>query len=190
MRVALLFIATLAFGLSTSRAQQDEHGIPHEPKDLVTLPSPDGRLVAIARTPVPATDIPDHQDADGTLLFIRGPERGDRIISHRFFAGRFISKMLWSPDSQFLALCSESAGGHSPWHFNSYFWSRSDRKFRSIDYRAGLVLDDTFAFAPPHSLTLRVAPPGEGMTDHPIERTVDLADLRRRTPPLRPSPWP
>ncbi len=180
----------LVFTLAELPAQQDEHGTPDEAKDLVTLPSPDGRLVAIARTPVPDTEAPDYQDADGTLLFIRGPQRGDRIIAHRFFAGRFISRMLWSPDSQFLVLSSTSAGGHQPWHFTSYFWSPSDGKFRSIDYRAGLVLDDTFAFTPPHSLTLRVAPAGEGMTDHPIERTVDLADLRRRTPPVRPIPWP
>jgi hypothetical protein len=98
--------------------------------------------------------------------------------------------MLWSPDSQFLALCSESAGGHSPWHFVSYFWSRSDGKFRSVDYRAGPVLDDIFAFSPPHSLTVHVPPEGEGMTDHPIARTLDLSELRRRTPPLRPSLWP
>jgi hypothetical protein len=31
---------------------------------------------------------------------------------------------------------------------NSYFWSRSDRHFRSIDYRAGLVVSDSFSF--PH----------------------------------------
>jgi hypothetical protein len=193
MRTALIFIAALGFGSRVAPAQQDEHGIPHKPKPLVTLASPDKQLVAIARTPVPATDVPDYQDADGTLLFVRGPSRGDRIISHRFFGGRFVSKMLWSPDSQFLVLCSESAGGHSPWHFHTYFWSRSDGKFRSVDYRAGPVADDVLTFSSPHSLTVKIAATLPDKTldvDHPSDRIVDLADLRRRTPPLRPSAWP
>jgi hypothetical protein len=193
MRRAFLIIAVVGIVGTSTDAQKDDQGIPHPTRDLVILPSPDGQLVAIARTPVPDTDLPDYQDADGTLLFIRGPSRGDRIISHRFFAARFVSKMLWSPDSQFLALCSESAGGHSPWHFNSYFWSRRDQKFRSIDFRAGPVVDDTLVFAPPHKLTVKIAPTLPDNTldlDHSADKTVDLLQLRRETPPLRPSPWP
>jgi hypothetical protein len=157
------------------------------------VPSPDGRLVAIARSPIPDTTVPDYEDADGTLVFIRGPNRGDRIIAHRFFSGRFISKMLWSPDSQFLVLSSESAGGHSPWHFNSYFWSRDDRKFRSIDFRAGPVVSDDLRFTAPHNLTVKIAPTAADKTldlDNPVEKIVNLSEIRRSTPPLQPSPWP
>jgi len=193
MRMAGVFIVAAAIVVGSGHAQQNDDGIPKSTKDLVTLSSPDGKLVAIARTPIPDTQMPDYQDADGTLLFIRRPDRGDRIIAHRFFAGRFISKMLWSPDSQFLALCSESAAGHSSWHFQTYFWSRSDGKFRSVDYRAGPVADDVLTFSPPHSLTVKIAATLPDKTldvEHPSGRTVDLARLRRSTPPLRQSRWP
>jgi hypothetical protein len=193
MRANPLIAIAVCFALGIAVAQQDEGGIPHEPKTMITMPSPDGRLVAISRSPIPDTTVPDYEDADGTLIFIRGPNRGDRIIAHRFFAGRFISKMLWSPDSQFLVLCSESAGGHSPWHFNSYFWSRDDRKFRSIDFRAGPVVSDEFAFTAPHNLTLKIAPTAPDKTfdlDHPVEKIVNLSEIRRTTPPLQPGPRP
>lgn len=193
MNARWVLIASICYTWTAGLAQQDDGGIPHKPKTVVTLPSPDGQLVAVARSPIPDTEIPDYEDADGTLLFIRGPNRGDHVINHRFFAGRFISKMLWSPDSQFLALCSESVGGHSPWHFNSYFWSRVDRKFRSVDFRAGPVTSDEFIFAPPHLLTVKIAPTAPDHTldiEHPVDKTVDLAKLCHTTPPLRSSPWP
>jgi hypothetical protein len=193
MGAKLLFVITACFICAGARAQQDAGGIPHEPKTIFTLASPDSQLVAIARSPIPDTMLPDYEDADGTLVFIRGPNRGDHVISHRFFPGRFISKMVWSPDSQFLVLCSESAGGHSPWHFNSYFWSRNDRKFRSVDFCAGPVVSDEFTFAAPHSLTVKIAPTAPDNTldlDHPVDKTVNLSEIRRNTPPLQPSPWP
>jgi hypothetical protein len=179
--------------LAVAVAQQSESSIPHEPKPIVTLTSPDGHLVAIARSPIPDTTVPDYQDADGTLLFIRGPNRGDQIIAHRFFSSRFISKMMWSPDSRFLVLCSESAGGHSPWHFNSYFWSRDDRKFPSIDFRAGPVVSDELRFTAPHNLTVKIAPRAPDKTldlDHSVEKMANLSKIRRMTPPVQSSPWP
>jgi len=194
MSLRILLIAIFVGALANAVAQQeDDHSIPHNPPICATLVSPDGKLVAIARSPIPETSIPDYHDADGTLLFIRGPNRGDKIIAHRFFGGRFISKMIWSPDSQFLALCSESAGGHSPWHFKSYFWSRDDQKFRSVDFLTGPVVSDELTIAPPHFLTVQIAPaaPEGGLdTEHPAQKKVDLAELRRKTPQLRPSPWP
>jgi hypothetical protein len=187
MRAKLFIIAAIYCASAVVVAQQDDGGIPHEPKTIVTLPSPDGQLVAVARSPIPDTSVPDYEDADGTLLFIRGSVRGDAVVAHRFFAGRFISKMLWSPDSQFLALCSESAGGHQPWHFSSYFWSRADGKFRSVDFRAGQVISDQFAFVPPHTLTVQVA----GVdASHPVSKSLDLSQLRHQTPSLRASAWP
>jgi hypothetical protein len=189
LRVAVAVWSALAAAV----AQQNESSIPHEAKPIVTLTSPDWHLIAIARSPIPDTTVPDYQDADGTLLFIRGPNRGDQIIAHRFFSGRFISKMMWSPDSQFIVLCSESAGGHSPWHFNSYLWSRDDRKFRSIDFRAGPVVSDELRFTAPHKLIVKIAPRAGDKTldlDHPVEKMVNLSEIRRMTPPLQSSPWP
>jgi len=170
-----------------------EDGIPHKPQEVVVLPSPKADIVAITRSPIPDTDAPDFSDADGSLLFIRGPERFDRIISHRFFDGRFISKMVWSPDGQFLVMGTESAGGHSPWHFNAYFWSRTDRKYRSVDFATGPVVSDVFAFKSPHSLEVKISgpdPSGGLNFDHPITKTVDLDQLRHKVPAMKACPWP
>jgi hypothetical protein len=189
---SVLFTATLLIFYAGSVAFAEE-GIPHTPKELVLLPSPKADLVAITRSPIPDTELPDFSDADGTLLFIRGPERGSRIIAHRFFAGRFISKMLWSPDGQFLVMGSESAGGHSPWHFNAYFWSHADGKFRPIDYATGPVVSDEFVFTSSHTLHVKIAgpdPKGGLDFEHPITKTVDLDQLRHTVPKLKSCPWP
>lgn len=104
--------------------------------------------------------------------------------------------MLWSPDGQFLAMCSESAGGNSPWHFISYFWSCANGKFRSIDDITGPVVSDEIAFISPHSLTVRIAETDSkgGLAgfdfEHPISKTVDLDQLRHKEPALRPCLWP
>lgn len=175
----LIWASVVAVISATARAQNDT------PPPKVILPAPVGGLVAIARTPFPSTDVPEKEDFDSTLVVIKDAD--SRVIAHRVFDSRFITKMLWSPDGRFLALCSVSAGGHSPWHMNSYFWSRSDRHFRSIDYRSGFVVSDEFSFAPPHTLTVQVAPWRDGMWDseHPLEKKVDLEQIRRTTPPLR-----
>lgn len=160
-------------------------GAPAKPPAIEVLPAPVGGLVAIARSPVPSSELPEKEDFDSTLVVIKDAD--SRVIAKRLFPARFISKMLWSPDGKFLALCSESAGGHSPWHMNSYFWSRHDRHFRSIDYRAGLVVSDSFSFTAPHTLSVRVAPWQNGMWDseHPLDKKIDLEEIRRTTPPLR-----
>jgi hypothetical protein len=159
-------------------------GSPRQQPPSQTARAPVGGLVAAAKSPVPDAESPDKPDLQGTLLLIRDSRR--RLLAKRLFTGRFICKMLWSPDGRFLALCSESAGGHSPWHMNSYFWSRSDHHFRSIDYRAGLVVSDRFSFAPAHTLTVQVAQWRHGMWDseHPLDKHVNLEKIRRSTPPL------
>ena len=191
MRIVLV---TALFGAAHfAIARQDSGDGVYEPKTSITATTPLGDLLAVARSPIPDAQVPERPDNDGSLVFVKGSQQIDPVISHRFFSGRFITKLLWSPDGQFLVMSSQSAGGHSPWHLNSYFWSRADRKFRSIDFRAGPVVSDEFTFSPPHMLAVKVAAtlPDKSLdTEHPVERTVDLADLRRGTPALRSSPWP
>jgi hypothetical protein len=192
-KFALFAISLVICAIRAFSQTEDSGGIPHQPKELVVVASPKEDLVAIARSPIPEPTIPDYSDADGTLLFIRGPNRGDHIIAQYFFGARFISKIVWSPDGQFLALCSESSGGHSPWNFKSYFWSRADRKFRSIDFATGPVVSDVFIFKAPHSLTVQIGgpdPSGGIDFEHPIPKIVDLDQLRHKVPELHPSPWP
>jgi hypothetical protein len=175
----LICASVLALSGFTALGQDDN------PPPKVVLSAPVGGLVAIARTPFPSTDVPEKEDFDSTLVVIKDAD--SRVIAKHVFASRFITKMIWSPDGRFLVLCSVSAGGHSPWHMNSYFWSRSDKRFRSVDHRAGLVVSDSFSFTSPHTLTVQVAPWRDGMWDseHPLEKKVDLEEIRKTTPPLR-----
>jgi len=179
-------VLALTFAAAIGLAAEDEPpSSPRKPPPIEILPSPVGDLVAIARSPIPDSDLPEKEDYDSTLVVIKNSN--GRVIARHLFDTRFISKMLWSPDGQFLALCSESAGGHSPWHMNSYFWSRRDRHFRSIDYRAGFVVSDDFSFTAPHTLSVQTAPWRDEMWDanHPVEKKIDLEKIRKTTPPLR-----
>jgi hypothetical protein len=163
------------------------------PKTSIIAAAPKGDLIAVARSPIPDTQVPERPDNDGSLVFVKVSKLIDSVISHRFFSGRFITKLVWSPDGQFLVMSSESAGGHSPWHLNSYFWSRADRQFRSVDFRAGQVVSDDFTFTAPHTLTVKIAATaadGTLETDHQVDKTIDLAELQRQIPPLRATPWP
>jgi hypothetical protein len=177
---SLIRMSVLAALVSSLWAQDADH-----PPRKEVLPAPVGSLVAVARFGIPNDEVPEKEDFDSTLVVIKDAD--NRVIAKHLFSARFITKMLWSPDGKFLALCSTSSGGHSPWHMNSYFWSRSDKRFRSVDHGAGLVVSDSFSFTAPHTLTVQVAPWRDGMWDseHPLEKQVDLEEIRRATPPLR-----
>jgi hypothetical protein len=38
--------------------------------------------------------------------------------------GRNVQKAEWSPNSQFFVFSTASSGGHSPWHWQTYFYDR------------------------------------------------------------------
>jgi hypothetical protein len=67
------------------------------------------------------------------------------LISQSTNNGRQLAKAAWSKDSRFFVFTTESSGGHSPWHYSSFFYSRSSETFRSLDDRSGLsVASESF----------------------------------------------
>src|SRR6266508_3973977 len=53
--------------------------------------------------------------------------------------GRNVQKMEWSPDSQFFVFSTASSGGHSPWHWQTYFYDSKRNTFKEVDDFTGPV---------------------------------------------------
>jgi len=48
----------------------------------------------------------------------------------------------WTVDGRFFVFNTESSGGHQPWHLATYFYSRGENKFYSLDDFVGPVTSD------------------------------------------------
>ena len=86
---------------------------------------------------------------------------------------RLIDHIAWSPDSRFMVMTTYSAGGHSPWHDESYVYCVNDQSLREMDDVIGLVVDANFEFVGPHTVKMKIAGPGPD-SDHAVSVTVDL----------------
>jgi hypothetical protein len=58
--------------------------------------------------------------------------------------GRNVQKMEWSPDSQFFVFSTASSGGHSPWHWQTYFYDRKQKLFKEVDDLTGPIIKRNF----------------------------------------------
>lgn len=164
----------LMLGAGTLLAQ---YGNPAPPNERDSL-SPD-RLYMAATRIIPDDVVIWRTDLDtGRLVVVRlisGPEPNDPNDDTyvRYDIRRLIAHIEWSPDSKFLVMTTVSAGGHSPWHFESYVYCLNDTSLRKMDDVIGPVLDARFEFVGPHSVKMKVSGPYAG-PDNPISVTVDL----------------
>lgn len=77
---------------------------------------------------------------------------GGRLLRWRSFAsvdgehGRGVNHAAWTPDAQFFVFNADSSGGHMPWNLATYFYSRRENRFYSLDCFIGPVTSD-FALA-------------------------------------------
>jgi len=83
----------------------------------------------------------------------------------------------WTPDSKFFVFSTESCGGHSPWHTETYAFSVDAKKVVYIDDVIGCVVSSSFDLKAPHTGTFSV-----GDFDNPTEKTLDLAQLFKKSP--------
>src|SRR5450830_362233 len=90
-----------------------------------------------------------------------------RILSHKgkvLFDTSFASKdkqhglcvvqAQWTTDSKFFVFGMSSSGGHQPWHFFTYAFSRTINRLMSVDKVAGPVTS-RFTLMPPDSFKAR-----------------------------------
>lgn len=70
--------------------------------------------------------------------------------------GRGVVFALWSPDSQWFVFSTVSSGGHHPWQYFTYAYSRRGNGGFHIDNFMGEVIDPKFKITRPDILSIRV----------------------------------
>jgi hypothetical protein len=110
--------------------------------------SPDHQLraciIEVGKFPAPLNESRvDIRDTSGKLVASRsfGSPKGDQ--------GRSVVHSAWTPDSGFFVFSTQSSGGHSPWHWNTYFYSRKKNKFALLDDTIGAVIKPNFKVKAP-----------------------------------------
>jgi hypothetical protein len=118
--------------------------------------SPDKTLRAIV-FPV-GMDLHASPDIESRVV-IRGPDA--KLVTSKDFSsprgvnGYYVVRGKWSPDSQFFVFSMSSSGGHSPWSFPTWVFSRQKEAIVSFSDMIGgkPTLSDEFNFSGPHHLT-------------------------------------
>jgi hypothetical protein len=90
--------------------------------------------------------------------------------------GRNVQKREWSPDSQFFVFSTASSGGHSPWHWQTYFYDRKRKTFKEVDDFTGPIIKRNFKLTIPDWITVQVqgtaADPGDITKGHSEKRRL------------------
>jgi hypothetical protein len=89
--------------------------------------------------------------------------------------GRNVQKMQWSPDSQFFVFSTASSGGHSPWHWQTYFYDRRANTFREVDDFTGPIIKRNFKLTAPDWIEVQV----QGTPGDPGDITNGHSERRR-----------
>ena len=138
---ALIGLITLVSCATTAPQKPADFGCPG-------TDSPDHQLraciVEVGKFPAPLNESRvDIRDTSGKLVASRdfGSPKGDQ--------GRSVVHSAWTPDSGFFVFSTRSSGGHSPWHWNTYFYSRKNNKFALLDDTIGAVIKPNFTVKSP-----------------------------------------
>jgi hypothetical protein len=90
--------------------------------------------------------------------------------------GRNVQKSEWSSDSQFFVFSTASSGGHSPWHWQTYFYDRKQKVFKEVDDFTGPVIKRNFKLSFPDWIQVQVqgtaGDPTDIVTGHPVKRRL------------------
>ena len=159
----------------------------------ITLASCANQTPQPANFGCPGTDSPDHQlracvvevgkfpaplnesrveilDTSGKLVASRnfGSPKGDQ--------GRSVVHSAWTPDSNFFVFSTQSSGGHSPWHWNTYFYSRKKNNFAQLDDAIGPVIKPNFQLHAPDVVEATVqgtaSDPSDIKTGHVVSKNL------------------
>jgi hypothetical protein len=86
----------------------------------------------------------------------------NRILAFKDFRsadgehGRNVQKNEWAPDSQFYVFSTASSGGHSPWHWQTYFYDRRANTLREVDDFTGPIIKRDFTLSAPDWIEVTV----------------------------------
>jgi hypothetical protein len=103
----------------------------------------------------------------------------EHVIARQNFLACHICHMKWSPDSKFLLFTTESAGGHSPWHFRTFAFCIADKSFRDVEPAVGSVMSQKFHFEPPDVAVMIVQKGDSAESETKISLRRTMNDMPR-----------
>jgi hypothetical protein len=112
--------------------------------------SPDGALRAVVTATGPGDESRVEILANGRRLLRKSFTSADG--SH----GYAVAHAAWTPDSRFFVFSLTSSGGHQPWLFPTYAYSRRNHRLASLESRIGPPTDPDFRLSPPDVLETEV----------------------------------
>jgi hypothetical protein len=146
-------------------------------------PSPDQALRAV----IFPVDVDLHVTPDmESRVVIRGPDA--KLLTSRDYSsprganGYYVVRAKWSPDSQFFVWSMASSGGHSPWSFPTWVYSREKNLIHGFSDLIGgnPTVSEDFSFSAPHSVTAMTWE--KAGSDKHVPVVVDLAEAMKKAP--------
>jgi hypothetical protein len=127
--IAYYLSLCLLAGLHSAKAQTTAHSSPDNSLHAVILPvGKKGREGTESRIEI--------RDASGKTL------RWKSFASYDGEHGMGVNHAEWTANSLFFVFNADSSGGHQPWRRATYFYSRSQNRFYSLDDYIGPVTSD------------------------------------------------
>ena len=146
-------------------------------------PSPDQALRAIVFPS--GMDLHASPDIESRVV-IRGNDA--KLVTSKDYSsprgtnGYYVVRAKWSPDSQFFVFSMSSSGGHSPWQFPTWVYSRQKNTFISFStmISGNPTISDDFDFTGPH--TIKATTWEATGSDKQVPVVVELAEAIARPP--------
>ena len=163
----------IAFAFFMAACAQQPSPPPH-PVKCPGVTSPDQQLracvLSVGRHPNPPFNESRVEIRDITGVVLANKDFKSPDGEH----GRNVQKAEWSPDSQFFVFSTASSGGHSPWHWQTYFYDRKRKDFKEVDDFTGPVIKRNFRLTTPDWIEVQVqgtaADPSDIVNGHPEKR--------------------
>jgi hypothetical protein len=93
--------------------------------------------------------------------------------------GISVVRGVWTTDSKFFIFNAQMTGGHQPWHWPIYFYSRRDNRVYNLDNYVGLIVAPDFDLIRQHIVETRVLQIGNDL-GRPITADLDRIGRQRR----------
>jgi hypothetical protein len=147
-------------------------------------PSPDAALRAL----VLPVDVDLHATPDMESRIVIRTSEGKLLTSKDYSSprganGYYVFAATWSPDSQFFVYSMSSSGGHSPWSFPMWVYSRQKNVIADFSAMIGNnpTVSGDFKFTGPHTISATTWE--KAGSDNKLPVSVDLEDAIKKIAP-------